>query len=147
MSENRTINKDDVAIVIDEAGDVRVILPEGITSEPPWPSHVFLALGLAALMKEEPRDELTTLFRAQAPQGRPRDRSQNGAGSSETARPYGIDRSRARDKELTMVATIWRHINLTGDYAWGEAGFSQVAAPAWHSPRADGSARSLAYME
>jgi hypothetical protein len=62
MSENRTINKDDVAIVIDEAGDVRVILPEGITSEPPWPSHVFLALGLAALMKEEPRDELTTLF-------------------------------------------------------------------------------------
>jgi len=61
-TENRTIDKDAVAIVIDEAGDIRVVLPEGVTSEPPWPSHVFLALGLAALMKEEPRDELTALF-------------------------------------------------------------------------------------
>ena len=61
-TENRTIANDDVAIVIEENGDVRVILPEGVTSEPPWPSHVFLALGLATLMKEEPRDELTTLF-------------------------------------------------------------------------------------
>jgi hypothetical protein len=61
-AEARTITPDAVAIVINEAGDVRVVLPEGVTSEPPWPSHVFLALGLAALMKQEPRDELTALF-------------------------------------------------------------------------------------
>lgn len=85
-AEARTITPDAVAIVINEAGDVRVVLPEGVTSEPPWPSHVFLALGLAALMKEEPRDELTALFVRKLLKGRPRDRSKNGARSAETAR-------------------------------------------------------------
>lgn len=31
------------------------------------------------------------------------------------------------DDKLVHVAPLsWEHINLTGDYAWGEAGFSQV---------------------
>ena len=31
------------------------------------------------------------------------------------------------DGKLVHVAPLsWEHINLTGDYAWGEAGFSQV---------------------
>jgi hypothetical protein len=61
-NEAHTIPQNAAAIVIDEAGDVRVIMPEGVTSEPPWPSSVFVAAGIAAMLQPDSQDEMTALF-------------------------------------------------------------------------------------